>query len=118
MALLAPDGRAPWPVKAGMYSPPNPPWPEVTQFVRGTMGEERTSYGPDASVPSVGFMRLATQVGVMIHGPVAWLLTDEPTPWGPPRYVSSGVGGPSGVPAEDDDGGAGPPWSGGRPRDT
>jgi hypothetical protein len=36
MALLAPGGRAPWPVGAGVYSPPNRPLTEVTQYVRNT----------------------------------------------------------------------------------
>jgi hypothetical protein len=84
MALLFPKGKAPWPVAAGMYSPPNPPWPEVTWLVRAAMRDARTSYGWDAFVPSVGFMRLATQVGVTDQRSTAQLLADQSTPWVPP----------------------------------
>jgi hypothetical protein len=52
------------------------------------MTRERSSCGWEGSVPSVGFMRLATQVGVMDQGPVARLLADERAVWVPPRQVS------------------------------
>jgi hypothetical protein len=62
MALLMPFGDVPWPMMAGIYSAPNPPWPEVTQIVRDAMLDDRQEWKCQDLQPSVGFMRRTTQV--------------------------------------------------------
>jgi hypothetical protein len=69
MALLLPNLHLPWPVLAGVYSPPNPPWPEVNSMVGDMTGSLRRLFGDyHHNLPSVPVMQLATQVGVGVRG--------------------------------------------------
>jgi hypothetical protein len=73
MALLAWRCKDPWPwpFAAGLYSPRDPPWPEVDPTVGKLIDSELSDidfvYGgkckADTDAPSISFMRRATQVG-------------------------------------------------------